>query len=44
MICPFMFDTYPKLKKLKTARDQLAQVKWPPRYDAEQLKRNEVPV
>ncbi|KAH7085241.1 Alpha/Beta hydrolase protein [Paraphoma chrysanthemicola] len=44
MIYPFMFDCYPELKKLKTVGELLAQEKdWPKLYDAEQLKKNEVP-
>ncbi|KAK7180686.1 hypothetical protein DPSP01_011276 [Paraphaeosphaeria sporulosa] len=44
MIYPFMFDTYPELKKLKTVGELLAQEAWGPLYDVEQLKKNEVPV
>ncbi|KAF2827352.1 alpha/beta-hydrolase [Ophiobolus disseminans] len=44
MIYPFMFDTYPELKKLKTVGNLLAEEKdWPKLYDVEQLKKNEVP-
>jgi pimeloyl-ACP methyl ester carboxylesterase len=43
MIYPFMFDTYPELKKLKTVGEMLAEEKdWPKLYDVEQLKKNEV--
>lgn len=44
MIYPFMFDSYPELKKLKTVGQLLAQEKdWPDLYDVEQLKQNTVP-
>lgn len=44
MIYPFMFDTYPELRKLKAVGEMLAQENWPNLYDVEQLKKNEVPV
>lgn len=44
MIYPFMLDTYPELKKLKTIGELLAKEKWDKLYDIEQLKKNEVPV
>lgn len=45
MIYPFMFDTYPELKKLKQVGHLLAEEKdWPALYDVEQLKKNRVPV
>jgi pimeloyl-ACP methyl ester carboxylesterase len=45
MIYPFMFESYPELKKLKTVSHLLAEEKnWPKLYDNEQLKKNEVPV
>ncbi|KAH8727083.1 Alpha/Beta hydrolase protein [Phaeosphaeriaceae sp. PMI808] len=44
MIYPFMFDSYPELKKLKAVGHMLAEEKnWPKLYDTEQLKKNEVP-
>ncbi|KAF2731732.1 alpha/beta-hydrolase [Polyplosphaeria fusca] len=45
MVYPFMLDSYPELRKLKTVAENLAQTKdWPKLYDDEQLSRNEVPV
>lgn len=44
MIYPFMFDTWPELKKLKAVGEILAQDPWGQLYDVEQLKKNEVPV
>jgi pimeloyl-ACP methyl ester carboxylesterase len=45
MIYPFMFESYPELKKLRTVGHLLAEEKnWPNLYDNEQLKKNEVPV
>ncbi|KAH7393892.1 Alpha/Beta hydrolase protein [Phaeosphaeria sp. MPI-PUGE-AT-0046c] len=45
MIYPFMFESYPELKKLKTVGHMLAEDKdWPKLYDVEQLKKNEVPM
>jgi pimeloyl-ACP methyl ester carboxylesterase len=45
MIYPFMFESYPELKKLRTVGHLLAEEKnWPKLYDNEQLKKNEVPV
>ncbi len=45
MIYPWMFDTYPQLKPLKSAADLLAKdATWPELYDIEKLKQNRVPV
>jgi hypothetical protein len=45
MIYPFMFDTYPELKKVKEVAQIIAHYKdWPELYDEEQLAQNEVPV
>jgi pimeloyl-ACP methyl ester carboxylesterase len=45
MIYPFMFESYPELKKLRTVGHLLAEEKnWPKLYNNEQLKKNEVPV
>lgn len=45
MIYPFMFDTYPELKKLKEVAQIIAHYRdWPDLYDEEQLAKNEVPV
>ncbi len=45
MIYPWMFDTYPQLKPLKSAAELLAKdATWPELYDIEKLKQNRVPV
>ena len=45
MIYPWMFDTYPQLKPLKSAAELLAKdASWPILYDVEKLKQNHVPV
>ena len=45
MIYPFMFDTYPELKKLREVAQIIAHFSdWPELYDEEQLARNEVPI
>jgi pimeloyl-ACP methyl ester carboxylesterase len=45
MVFPWMFDQYTNLKPLKQAAEILAQkADWDNLYDAEQLKRNSVPV
>jgi pimeloyl-ACP methyl ester carboxylesterase len=43
MIYPWMFDTDPVLAPLAEAAQLLAEVDWPPLYDADRLLRNEVP-
>jgi hypothetical protein len=45
MIYPHMFSNYHELSKFKPVADLLAKdTAWPPLYDIEQLKKNEVPV
>lgn len=45
MVYPQMFDDYTELRKMKEAGERLAKTTdWPPLYDVEQLKVNEVPV
>lgn len=45
MVYPFMFETYPELKKLKDVAQIIAHFKyWPDLYDEHQLAKNEVPV
>lgn len=45
MVYSFFFDTYGGLKPLKQTAQILAEYdQWPPLYDTEQLKKNEVPV
>lgn len=45
MIYSHMFDSYAELRKLKQVGNALAQASdWPDLYDAEQLKKNDVPV
>jgi pimeloyl-ACP methyl ester carboxylesterase len=43
MIYPWMFDTDPVLEPLAEAAQLLAEVDWPPLYDPERLRANEVP-
>jgi hypothetical protein len=45
MIYPHMFSNYHALSKFKPVADLLAKdTAWPPLYDVEQLKKNQVPV
>ncbi|KOS18824.1 Proline iminopeptidase [Escovopsis weberi] len=45
MIFPFFFDTWPELIPLKPVAERLAaKSDWPPLYDQDQLRRNQVPV
>jgi pimeloyl-ACP methyl ester carboxylesterase len=45
MIYPWMFDADPALQPLRAAADLLAEYEdWPALYDADQLRRNQVPV
>jgi hypothetical protein len=45
MVYPFMFDTYPELKKLKEVAQIIAHYRdWPDLYDEQQLRKNEVPI
>jgi pimeloyl-ACP methyl ester carboxylesterase len=45
MIYPWMFDQYAQLEPLKAAAQLLAaKSDWPMLYDAERLRRNQVPV
>lgn len=45
MIYPHMFSNYHELSKFKSVAELLAKdTAWPPLYDLEQLKRNQVPV
>ncbi|KAJ9142149.1 Proline iminopeptidase 1 [Pleurostoma richardsiae] len=45
MIYPFMFDTYPELRRMKEAAELLAAYeRWPALYDEARLAANEVPV
>lgn len=44
-IFPFHFETYPELIPLQELAQKLADYdEWPPLYDTEQLKKNQVPV
>ena len=45
MVYPWMFDEYRGLRPLKRAAELLAEYEdWPPLYDVDRLRRNEVPV
>jgi len=45
MIYPWMFDQYPQLQPLKAAAEILAKKNdWPVLYDAEKLRKNQIPV
>jgi pimeloyl-ACP methyl ester carboxylesterase len=44
-VFPFHFDTYAELRPLKEVAEKLAHVNdWPPLYDVDRLRKNEVPV
>jgi pimeloyl-ACP methyl ester carboxylesterase len=44
MVYPWMFEDYSALAPLREAAEILARESWPPLYDADRLRRNEVPV
>jgi pimeloyl-ACP methyl ester carboxylesterase len=45
MVYPWQFDEYHELRPLKEAAELLAEFEdWPPLYDVEQLRQNEIPV
>jgi pimeloyl-ACP methyl ester carboxylesterase len=43
-VYPWMFEDYGALRPLREAADMLADFQWPRLYDAEVLRKNEVPV
>src|SRR4029453_2495068 len=42
-VYPWMFEDFGALAPLREAADILAEREWPPLYDADRLRRNEVP-